>query len=109
MTAATLRLLRVFLERPSAPVYGLELSRLADLKTGTIYPALARLEQARWLTSAWEEVDPRREGRPRRRLYELTPEGRQRALREFRALGLDALEPQPVQSGLPWNRKLRPT
>ena len=40
---------------------------------GTLYKALGRLEKRGLLTSAWE--DAAAEGRPRRRLYELTGEG----------------------------------
>jgi DNA-binding PadR family transcriptional regulator len=41
---------------------------------GTLYKALGRLEQFGLLTSAWE--DPAEaDGRPRRRLYELTRQG----------------------------------
>ena len=28
-----------------------------------------------WLTSRWEDIDPRAEGRPARRYYQLTPDG----------------------------------
>lgn len=41
---------------------------------GTLYKALARLEGFGLLTSRWEDPDAA-EGRPRRRLYELTAEG----------------------------------
>lgn len=75
MTVQTLALLSVMLSDPFSEWYGLELSRTAGVKTGTLYPTLARLEDARWLTSTWEEVDPAIEGRPRRRLYRLTGEG----------------------------------
>ena len=40
---------------------------------GTLYKALGRLEEMGLLTSRWEEDPP--EGRPRRRLYELTASG----------------------------------
>jgi PadR family transcriptional regulator, regulatory protein PadR len=40
---------------------------------GTLYKALARLEGFGLLASRWE--DPAAEGRPRRRLYELTRDG----------------------------------
>ena len=40
---------------------------------GTLYKALGRLEELGLLSSSWE--DPAAEGRPRRRLYELTAEG----------------------------------
>lgn len=41
---------------------------------GTLYKALSRLEDSRLLTSHWED-SAATEGRPRRRLYELTGEG----------------------------------
>jgi PadR family transcriptional regulator, regulatory protein PadR len=40
---------------------------------GTLYKALGRLEEMGLLTSSWEEGEV--EGRPRRRLYELTGKG----------------------------------
>ena len=42
---------------------------------GTLYKALGRLEQFGLLTSRWEDAAAAAEGRPRRRLYELTGEG----------------------------------
>jgi PadR family transcriptional regulator len=42
---------------------------------GTVHPILARLETVGWLTSRWEEIDPRAEGRPARHYYHLTPDG----------------------------------
>jgi DNA-binding PadR family transcriptional regulator len=42
---------------------------------GTLYKALARLEELGTLTSSWEDAAAAPEGRPRRRLYELTGEG----------------------------------
>jgi DNA-binding PadR family transcriptional regulator len=41
---------------------------------GTLYKALGRLEEFGLLTSQWEDT-AEAEGRPRRRLYELSPEG----------------------------------
>ena len=41
---------------------------------GTLYKALSRLEEAGLLTSRWEDAAGV-EGRPRRRLYELTGDG----------------------------------
>jgi PadR family transcriptional regulator, regulatory protein PadR len=49
-----------------------------DLPTGTVYPALHRLERAGLIASAWETVGGRR-----RRAYQLTTAGRA-ALREHR-------------------------
>ena len=42
---------------------------------GTLYKALGRLEEFGLLTSRWEDAAGAAEGRPRRRLYELTGEG----------------------------------
>jgi predicted transcriptional regulator len=67
-------LLNLMLEAPHADWYGLELARRSGLPTGTVYPALAGLEQAGLLASAWEEVEPGDVGRPRRRLYRLVPQ-----------------------------------
>ena len=41
---------------------------------GTLYKALGRLEEFGLLTSSWEAAETA-EGRPRRRLYELTGQG----------------------------------
>jgi PadR family transcriptional regulator PadR len=79
ITLNMLRVLTVLLDRPLQEHYGLEMSRQAGLPTGTIYPMLARLEQAGWVTSDWEDIDEATEGRPARRYYQLTPAGAQRA------------------------------
>jgi DNA-binding PadR family transcriptional regulator len=49
---------------------------LAGLSSGTAYPLLHRLTSDGWLTSYREDADPHREGRPLRRLYRITGEGR---------------------------------
>jgi PadR family transcriptional regulator, regulatory protein PadR len=81
MTLQTLAVLNVLLEDPATRRYGLEISKGAGLATGSIYPILARLEQAGWLTSDWESIQPAVAGRPRRRLYRLTAIGEQSAYR----------------------------
>ncbi|WP_245812309.1 PadR family transcriptional regulator [Actinophytocola xinjiangensis] len=73
MTLPTQLVLRTLLEEPSREMYGLEICAVAGLPSGTIHPILARLEQAGWVRSHWENVDPRAEGRPRRRYYRLDP------------------------------------
>ena len=42
---------------------------------GTLYKALGRLEEFGLVTSRWEDAAAAVEGRPRRRLYELTSQG----------------------------------
>jgi PadR family transcriptional regulator PadR len=75
MTMPVILILSAMLQRADEEWYGLELSEHAELKSGTIYPALLRLEEAGWLTSRWEDVDPSEVKRPRRRLYRLTGVG----------------------------------
>jgi PadR family transcriptional regulator PadR len=75
LTTQTLSVLSTILGDPDADWYGLELSKRAGLQPGTIYPILDRLLQAGWLDRRWEDIDPAAEGRPRRRLYRLTPVG----------------------------------
>lgn len=49
---------------------------------GTLYKALSRMEKAGLLASSWEDPDAAaHDGRPRRRLYSITSEGRVAAAR----------------------------
>jgi len=67
-----------------------------DLPTGTIYPALRRLEQAGLITGSWSVVGGRR-----RREYQLTAagsralSGRRADWRDFSAMVSAALEGRP--------------
>ncbi|GAA2688482.1 MULTISPECIES: PadR family transcriptional regulator [Actinosynnema] len=74
MTLPTRLVLGVLLEDADRPRYGLELCRTTGLPSGTVHPILARLELRGWVCSEWEEVDPREQGRPRRRYYRLVPD-----------------------------------
>ncbi|MER7007131.1 PadR family transcriptional regulator [Dactylosporangium sp. NPDC000555] len=75
MTTPRLLVLRAFLDDPTRERYGLDLANAAGLEPGTIYPILVAFENAGWLRSWQEQVDPHLEGRPRRRYYALTAEG----------------------------------
>ncbi|MBG0819858.1 helix-turn-helix transcriptional regulator [Planomonospora sp. ID91781] len=75
MTLATQAVLKVFLEDLSASRYGFDIAREAGLATGSLYPILARLEQAGWVESFWEDQESTELGRPRRRYYRLTDDG----------------------------------
>jgi len=79
ISADALRVLGAMLEDPLAWHYGLRLSQDAEIASGTIYPMLARLENAKWLESCWEARSPDNEGRPPRRLYKLTGLGERKA------------------------------
>ena len=67
--------LQALLHDPAREMYGLELSEETGLQAGTAYPILLRLEHEGWVTSRWEDVDPRAEKRPARRYYRLTADG----------------------------------
>jgi PadR family transcriptional regulator PadR len=75
MTLPTQLVLRAMIAEPTREMYGLEIGQAAELASGTIHPILARLEACGWLESRWEDLDPHKAGRPRRRYYRLTPDG----------------------------------
>jgi len=79
MTSQALAMLAILLSDPLIERHGFDLSDQAGIKSGTLYPLLARFEQAGWLSSRWEDVDPHVVGRPRRRLYTLTAHGAEAA------------------------------
>jgi PadR family transcriptional regulator, regulatory protein PadR len=97
MTLQTQAVLRVMLDHPLQEHYGLEISKAAGLPSGSLYPILARLERAGWISSDWEQVDAHEAGRPRRRYYTLTPDGAEMAEQALAAT-LKRLSPQPRSS-----------
>jgi DNA-binding PadR family transcriptional regulator len=64
--------IKIFLQDPSKPRYGMELMRVTGQPSGTLYPILAKLEKHGWLSLGKEDIDPRIEGRPARRFYRIT-------------------------------------
>jgi DNA-binding PadR family transcriptional regulator len=62
--------------------YGLEIVTETGMPSGTVYPTLGRLKKRGLVRPRWEDQRvAEREGRPRRRYYELTADGAE-ALRE---------------------------
>ncbi len=58
--------------------FGFEIMEVTGLPSGTVYPALRRLERDGLVTSSWEaEAKALREQRPARRYYKLTPRGKE--------------------------------
>ena len=56
--------------------YGFDVIDQTGLPSGTVYPALSRLQRDGLVKSAWEnEQDAHAEGRPARRYYTLTGAG----------------------------------
>jgi len=103
MTTQTLTVLGTMLSEPDGEWYGLELCKRAGLNPGTIYPTLDRLLKAGWLERRWEDIDPKTEGRPRRRLYRLTGLGAP-AARQALDDHLASLHPAPATSRRPVQR-----
>ena len=72
--------------------YGFDIIDRTGLPSGTVYPALATLERRGLVDSKGEAVAvAQSDGRPRRRYYRLTAEGRTElaaALRRLESLGL---------------------
>jgi DNA-binding PadR family transcriptional regulator len=82
--------------------YGLDLMDRTGLPSGTVYPTLVRMEERGFIRGLWEDARAAaREGRPRRRYYELTTDGNAAldvALREMRALAADAPRPRCAEA-----------
>lgn len=93
LTQPALKVLRLLLDAPPVARSGAEIGRATRIASGTLYPMLVRLEAAGWLSSEWEEVNPREEGRPRRRFYKLTPFGQNSANRELADLQINLTTP----------------
>jgi DNA-binding PadR family transcriptional regulator len=76
--------------------FGFDIMAATGLTSGTVYPALERLEAQGYLKSTWEdEATARKDGRPARRYFTLTASGttalsgalaRYKALRPIRGL-----------------------
>jgi PadR family transcriptional regulator PadR len=71
--------------------YGFDVIAVTGLASGTVYPALRRLEDAGYVESRWEDQRlAQREVRPVRKYYEVTESGQAAlaaALLRYRALG----------------------
>ena len=76
---------------PTASRYGFDIADRTGLQTGTVYPALRRLDALGFVRSSWEaEKIARREQRPARRYYEITRAGAAAldiAIKRFENLG----------------------
>ncbi len=61
--------------------FGFDIMEVTGLPSGTVYPALRRLERDELIASQWEsDFNASTSGRPARRYYEVTPPGKAAAL-----------------------------
>ena len=78
--------------------HGFDIMANTGLPSGTVYPALRRLEDAAWLRSRWEDHRvARNELRPPRKYYEITKAGEEAlaaALDRYRGLASRASRPR---------------
>jgi DNA-binding PadR family transcriptional regulator len=98
ITVAVATLLRIFLDDIPARRYGYELMELTGFASGKLYPLLGRLENAGWLVTETEDVDPSAAGRPARRWYRLSEGGAEQARQELAELHRK-LSPRPRVAG----------
>ncbi len=75
----------------SGSTYGFDMMDTTGLPSGTVYPILSRMERRGLVEASWEHPDSHRsEGRPARKYYRLTSDGREslaEAIEGMRALG----------------------
>ena len=115
VTPATLDVLEALMG-PDEELYGLKIAQNAGRKAGSVYPILARLEEAGWVESSWESEE-RAERGPRRRFYRLCPDGlaaarallleRRGAVRQRTGRGVPVRSPDPVTEFEPLRRAAR--
>lgn len=77
LSAPARRLLAVMAQGAGDWHHGYDLCREADIKSGTLYPLLARLAAEGHLDAEWQA--PETPGRPARHAYRLTAAGRRLA------------------------------
>lgn len=65
----------VLMADPAAKHWGYELGKQASVRSGVLYPMLTRMLAEGWLSDGWEDTTTIH-GRPPRRYYQLTDQGR---------------------------------
>ena len=85
--------------------YGFDIMAVTGLASGTVYPALRRLENADYVASKWERQSiAQAEQRPPRKYYEVTRAGRT-ALAEARQRFRLLAQLEPLASDKPAKQK----
>lgn len=85
--------------------YGFDIMTITGLASGTVYPALRRLEDTGFLVSKWERPSvAQAEQRPPRKYYEVTKSGRT-ALAEARERFRLLSQFEPIATNKPARQK----
>jgi PadR family transcriptional regulator PadR len=86
-------------------LYGFDIMTITGLASGTVYPALRRLEDAGFVVSKWERPGiAQAEQRPARKYYEITKTGRT-ALKDARERFRLLAQLQPLATSKPTPQK----
>jgi len=86
LSRQSLEILAVMIEGRDEDLHGRLIGKRAGVSSGTLFPALARLEGAGWISSREEDGDPAELGRPLQRIYNLTGPGETAARKEIAKL-----------------------
>lgn len=100
VTDATLDVLQILL-RGDDESYGWKIAQEIGRATGSVFPILARLEQAGWAVSEWETSEQSARG-SRRRFYRLSQEGMAQARKV-----LTEKRPPVSNQGISWSPRLQ--
>jgi DNA-binding PadR family transcriptional regulator len=86
--------------------YGFDLMDITGLPSGTVYPALRRLEEMGLVVSKWEKHDiAQKELRPPRKYYEVTDEGEEKLSESVKRYKLLEQQLQPKPPARPLRQK----
>jgi PadR family transcriptional regulator, regulatory protein PadR len=75
LTNALVQVALAIMSSPDDRLWGYNLSKQAEVRSGVLYPILHRMHEEGWLVDGWENLDPAIDKRPPRRYYRLTEEG----------------------------------
>ncbi|MFI6365239.1 PadR family transcriptional regulator [Nocardia sp. NPDC050630] len=89
-THALIQVAAALLTEPDAKHWGYDLSRRSGVRSGVLYPILAKMLQEGWLTDGWEDPSTIVDKRPPRRYYELTDHGKLELAATMRAARADS-------------------
>jgi PadR family transcriptional regulator, regulatory protein PadR len=88
LTHRVLLILKHFLEAGTKEYAGADIFRKTRIPSGNLYVILGNLQEAGVLESRWEDIDPKAAGRPKRRFFKLTKDGRSFAKQRLDELAL---------------------
>ncbi|MEV5107988.1 PadR family transcriptional regulator [Streptomyces massasporeus] len=110
LTPAMVRIIQAYLEDPETPLFATELMKAANVGSGSLYPALTRMEAEGWIVQEIEDIDPKKEGRPARHYFRMTGKGALEAHQALVELSDSVRPPAKSPAWLPgWQPSFRAT